>query len=86
MDGTAAHVPCPREAKTVSDKGDAPASIAVLDTRPRIAAGGGMNTGPLRIKGLAIRVPMHRELGLSGNRKYSQSAWLMISAGKRWPA
>src|SRR4051812_9831940 len=23
---------------------------------------------------------------LSGNRKYSQIAWLMISAGKRWPA
>ena len=23
---------------------------------------------------------------LSGNRKYSQTAWLMISAGKRWPA
>src|SRR3954453_6591838 len=22
----------------------------------------------------------------SGNRKYSQIAWLMISAGKRWPA
>src|SRR5689334_18176240 len=57
------HVPRPREAKAVSDKGDATALITVLDTLPRIAAGDGMNTGPLRIKGLAIRVPMHRELG-----------------------
>ena len=42
--------------------GDATASITVLDTRSRMTAGIATNTNPLWIKGLGIRVPMHREL------------------------
>jgi len=61
----AAHVPLPREAKAVSDKGDATASITVLDTRSRMSVGTATNTNPLWIKGLGIRVPMHRELRLN---------------------
>jgi hypothetical protein len=45
----------------VSDKGDATASITVLDTRCRMAVGTATNMNPLWIKGLGIRVPMHRE-------------------------
>ena len=48
----------------MSDKGDATASITVLDTRSRMAVGTATNTNPLWIKGLGIRVPMHREFRL----------------------
>ena len=58
------HVPLPREAKAVSDKGDATALITILDTRFRMVTGAATNKNPLWIKGLGIRVPMHRELRL----------------------
>ena len=60
--GTVTHVPLPREAKALSDKGDATALITILDTRFRMVTGAATNTNPLWIKGLGIRVPMHREL------------------------
>ena len=62
----------------MSDKGDATASITVLDTRSQMAVGAATNTNPLWIKGLGIRVPMHREFRLF-EAAYKSSIELIFS-------